>query len=113
MKIIQPRTPSMQLPFHLSSNPIAPPRSLQFESSQNGMRDGKALVPQLINIAAEMWYLKMTKRCYTNIAAHPPRRASTRWSVAPPSRLYSEAVLSSALLMKSCQLGFVRVGGNN
>lgn len=29
--------------------------------------------------------------------AIPPRRASTKCSVAPPSRLYSEAVLSSAL----------------
>lgn len=49
----------------------------------------------------------MTKSAYIDIAAHPPRRASTRWSVAPPSRLYSEAVLSSALLVTSCQLGFV------
>ena len=32
-------------------------------------------------------------RCFYN----PPRSASTRCSVAPPSRLYSDAILSSAL----------------
>ena len=32
--------------------------------------------------------------CYRLV---PPRRARTRWSVLPPSRLYSAAVLSSAL----------------
>lgn len=39
-------------------------------------------------------------------APPPPRRARTRCSVAPPSRLYSEAVLSSALF--DCKLEFAR-----
>lgn len=40
-------------------------------------------------------------------APPPPRRARTRCSVAPPSRLYSEAVLSSALFY--CKLKLARV----
>lgn len=41
----------------------------------------------------------------------PPRRAKTRCSVAPPSRLYSAAVLSSFLwVFLSELLIFLRVG---
>lgn len=98
IQTIQSRTPSMHIasPFKLKSHySAAGPCSSILAKWDAGWKI--TLVPQLIQIAAEIWYLKMTKGVYIDIAAHPPRRASTRWSVAPPSRLYSEAVLSSAL----------------
>ncbi len=48
-------------------------------------------------ICEEVWYSRIAVRQQRIAIYKPPRRARTRCNVAPPSRLYSEAVFSSDL----------------